>query len=67
MPKLTKAAVYYKDGKPFTYSLYNDSTVSRPHQMTGMEMHLVSFSEAYKLFSLIRENYSVDGEPIAEV
>ncbi|MCF7854537.1 MAG: hypothetical protein K9N51_07065 [Candidatus Pacebacteria bacterium] len=64
--RCTQAAVYYKDGKPYSYSLFMEGQTPAARPIRGIYPDIVSFAEAYAMFSSIRKHYRNDGTPIDE-
>ena len=66
MERCTQAAVYHKDGKPYSYSLFMEGQTVTARPVRGIYPEIVSFAEAYAMFSSIREDYRSDGTPVEE-
>ena len=56
----TKALITWKDGSPVSFTLLTDKDMVIC-DTTSSDITLVSFSEAYELFSKIRNKYTTDG------
>lgn len=64
MERRTKAAVYYENGKPLGYTLFGEGQQATTPKLRGIDPVITTFAEAYRMFGVLRSNYTPDGMPL---
>ncbi len=61
--KCDKAAIYYRNGIPYSYSLFRAGQEAEAGPVGGIYPEITDFHTAWQLFEAVRKDFHPDGRP----